>query len=400
MISRGCLIFEAQHSRAVSVQGILPNPDRVEDLRMLTFELNTGGPGESREIHYVNAIAEEKASALAFYDQLQANFAAIQGAERGSHSLGYSALLSPQGTPNSPAIFRDLLQRMSRFGSFTMPALRTCFSRAAASPDSAYGNTYLTLGGRVLPTLSFPWDTSLTSLSLALLDPDALRRLIEVWFLQDMHAHLATDYVSGHAVGPWYAVNDMAILRCAENYLRVTGDFAWLQKPIGDKKCLEHLIAHALYWKTLDKQGAGLADYGEMENLLEVVSTYIHEVAGMNAGNVSGMRFVAQLLDRSGDSPQASQLRSEAKDLANRITRLLYVQGKGYWRAGQPDGSFNEVRHCYDLLSVLDNMFEDLSESQKKEMSQLLLVGASQLRLDAVALLQRRRRYLEHSSGP
>ena len=87
-----------------------------------------------------------------------------------------------------------------------------------------------------------------------------------------------------------------------------------------------------------------------MDNLLEVISTYTHQVAGMNAGNVSGMRFVAALLDRAGDSTRAAQLRSEATALANRINRLLYVQGKGFWRAGQPDGSFNEVRHCYDLL--------------------------------------------------
>jgi hypothetical protein len=225
------------------------------------------------------------------------------------------------------------------------------------------------LGGRVLPTLSFPWDTSLTSLSLALLDPEALRRLIELWFTRDMHAHLATDYVSGQAVGPWYAVNDMAILRCAENYLRVTGDFPWLQKTIGDRTCLEHLTAHALYWKTLAKQGTGVADYGQMQNLLEVISTYTHQVAGMNAGNVSGMRFVAALLDRAGDSIRATQLRSEAKGLANRINQFLYVSGKGYWKAGQPDGSFNQVRHCYDFLSVLDNMFEDLTATQKAEMS-------------------------------
>ncbi len=63
----------------------------------------------------------------------------------------------------------------------------------------------------------------------------------------------------------------------------------------------------------------------QMENLLEVISTYTHQVAGMNAGNVSGMRFVAALLDRAGDSTRAAQLRSEAKDLADRINRLLYV---------------------------------------------------------------------------
>jgi len=221
----------------------------------------------------------------------------------------------------------------------------------------------------VLPTLSFPWDTSLTSLGLALLDPDPLRRLVETWFVQDMHQHLATDYVSGEGVGPWYAVNDMAIVGCAQNYLRVTGDFAWLDKRIGDHTVLEHLISHATYWKQLDKNGHGLGDYGKIENLLEVVSTYLHETAGMNAGNVSSMRFVADLLERRGDSSRATQLRVEAKELAQRINQKLYVPGKGWWKCGQPDGSFVEVRHCYDFLSVLDNMAEDLSESQKQEMS-------------------------------
>jgi hypothetical protein len=128
-------------------------------------------------------------------------------------------------------------------------------------------------------------------------------------------------------------------------------------------------VDHALYWKTLDKLGHGLADYGKLEDLLEVVSTWIHEVAGMNAGNVYGMRFVASLLDRRGDSARAAQMRSEAQALAARINRRLYVEGKGWWKAGQPDGTFNEVRHCYDLLTVLDTMVDDLSEKQKKEMS-------------------------------
>ena len=41
--------------------------------------------------------------------------------------------------------------------------------------------------------------------------------------------------------------------------------------------------------KSSTAMGHGLADYGTIENLLEVVSTYLHEVAGMNAGNVRSM---------------------------------------------------------------------------------------------------------------
>ena len=162
----------------------------------------------------------------------------------------------------------------------------------------------------------------------------------------------------------------MAIVRCAQNYLRVTGDFTWLDKRIDGKTALDHLLFHATYWKQLDKVSHGLGDYGKLENLLEVVSTYLHETAGMNAGNVSSMRFVADLAERRGDATQASQLRAEARDLAQRINQKLYVRGKGWWKCGQPDGSLVDVRHCYDFLSVLDNMFEDLSDMQKQEMSQ------------------------------
>jgi hypothetical protein len=367
MASRGCLLFEAQHSRAASVQGLVPKPKRIENLRMLLLDL-TLAPGESREIHYVNAIAEDKAAALESYDQMQANFPAIEEQNEEITAGVLRNAFTPGNTDFSGYLPQLITDSEPLWKLYHAGFTNLLFARRT-SPDSTYGNTYITLGGRVLPSLSFPWDTSLTSLSLALLDPDALRGLVEVWFDRDMHAHLATDYVSGQAVGPWYAVNDMAILRCAENYLRVSGDFAWLKKDIAGKTCLAHLTDHALHWKTLEKQGIGLADYGELQNLLEVISTYTHEVAGMNAGNVSGMRFVATLLDRAGNSAQASQLRAETKALAERINRLLYVNGKGFWKAGQPDGSFNEVRHCYDLLSVLDNMAEDLSDSQKKEMS-------------------------------
>jgi hypothetical protein len=192
---------------------------------------------------------------------------------------------------------------------------------------------------------------------------------VETWLLRDMHQHLATDYLSGEAVGPWYGVNDMAIVRCARSYLRVTGDFAWLDKRVADKTVIEHLYDHATYWKKLATGPNGLADYGGISNLLEVVSTYLHEVAGMNAGNVSSMRFVAELLQRRGRKSDADKLRAEALELAGRINRLLYVDGKGWWRCGQPDGSFNEVRHCYDFLAVLDNMSEDLSSAQKQEMA-------------------------------
>jgi len=364
--SHGCLIFEAQHSRAVSVQGISPRPTHIERGRMLVHEISLN-PGEARTFHYLNVISEGREATLDLYDRQQANFEQLLK-ENEEHC---TSLLRSAFTPGNSEFSGHLPQLITsnrELWKLYYTGFTNLLVNRRVSPDSVYGPTYVTIP-HFGPTWTFIWDAMLTSLSLSLLDPQVLRSLLENWLVQDMHQHVATDYLTGKGVGPWYAVNDMGILRCAHDYLRVTGDLAWLDKTIEGKPAIEHLVDHAWYWKTLDKLGHGLADYGKLDNLLEVVSTWIHEVPAMNAGNVYGMRFVASLLDRHGDSARAAQLRSEAKDLAARINRRLYVEGKGWWKAGQPDGTFNEVRHCYDLLTVLDTMVEDLSEKQKKEIS-------------------------------
>lgn len=363
----GRLTWIARHSAAACAQGIQPPADAVQGGNVLEYHL-TLAPGATHELHFVAALAPNAADAEALHDRLQTEFASLE--QENEHH--FERLLESAFIANNSS-FSGHLPRLhtssETLWNLYHNGIKNLLTARRSSSDSKYGSTLLTLSGHVLPTLSFPWDTSLTSLSLALLEPVPLRTLVEVWCGQDMHKHLATDYITGEAVGPWYAVNDMAIVRCAQDYLRVSGDFAWLDKQVAGKTILEHLLYHATYWKKLAGKN-GLADYGGIENLLEVVSTYIHEVAGMNAGNVSSMRFVATLLDRKGRTQQARELRADADALARRINEVLYVRGKGWWRCGQPDGSFNEVRHCYDFLAVLDNMSEDLSAQQKREMAQ------------------------------
>jgi len=365
---RGCLVFEAQHSEVAAVQGFRPAPIRIEQTRMLHFDVELD-PGHQKQFNFVLAIAENGRSAVELYEDLQTRFDSLEK----ENESDFAGLVRDAFTPGNSAFSGNLPRLITKDETlcrlYHNGFANLLFARRH-SPNSAYGPTYLTLSGHVLPTLSFPWDTSLTSLSLALLDPIPLRNLVETWLRLGMHEHHSTDYVTGEGVGPWYAANDGAIVRCAWRYLCVTGDFGWLDKKIGDGSVLDRLYEHATYWKKLDHFGHGLADYGTIENLLEVVSTYLHEVAGMNAGNVNSMRVVADLHERRGNSARARELRGEARELAARINRLLYVIGKGYWRCGQPDGTSNEVRHCYDFLAVLDNMAEDLSPRQKQEMSE------------------------------
>jgi hypothetical protein len=88
---RGCLIFEARHSQAVSVQGLDLKPTRVSGGRMLIIDLSLG-PGEMKEFHYVNAIDQDRPTALAAYDSLQSNFSKIaRDREQSFNSLITSA---------------------------------------------------------------------------------------------------------------------------------------------------------------------------------------------------------------------------------------------------------------------------------------------------------------------
>jgi hypothetical protein len=115
----------------------------------------------------------------------------------------------------------------------------------------------------------------------------------------------------------------------------------------------------ATAWQGL-RGGHALADYGGIDNLLECVSTYVHEVASLNATNVWCMRVAAAL---DGDTA----LHREADALLEEVQRL-YVGGRGYWHARQPDGRMVEVRHCYDFATVALAIAGDLPERQRAEL--------------------------------
>jgi hypothetical protein len=98
------------------------------------------------------------------------------------------------------------------------------------------------------------------------------------------------------------------------------------------------------------------------------VNTYLHEVVSLNAANVFNLRAAAELMDLRERRDDASTLREEARSLAREVNKL-YADGKGYWCARFPDGSLREVRHCLDFFTTLNAMPDQLSEAQKREMT-------------------------------
>jgi hypothetical protein len=239
------------------------------------------------------------------------------------------------------------------------------------NPASVLGRTYDTLMPKHWQTTTFIWDYSLSSQVHALLDPEVMRRQIAHWVGLDIDSHFGTEWLTGGPVGYWYSVNHYAMTRLVDDYLRHTGDLAFLDEQLAaadgaEKGIAEHVRDWSRAWHRL-RSATGLADYGGIDNLLECVSTYVHEVASLNGANVWCLRRAADIAEHQGRTGDATALRSEADDLA-KLVAARYIPGKGIFHTAMPDGTLVETRHCYDFATIGTTIPDDLPAGAADEM--------------------------------
>jgi hypothetical protein len=175
------------------------------------------------------------------------------------------------------------------------------------------------------------------------------------------------EYISGKTVGPWYAINDHAMVMMIKQYLQWTGNYKWLDSKADNEKTVMQFLHDYVYQYKIFLSSNGLADYGGIYNLLECVNTYVHEVASLNAANIANLQYAEELYKMVGNDEQSAI----ASDAANEIFKNLndlYLDGKGYWNARQPDGTCVEVRHAYDFFTVMNTVGHLLPDKQKQEM--------------------------------
>lgn len=360
---RSARIATSPATGAVMVQGVVGAGAGVTDDGDLDLHLDVSSSGTATAA-FVVSVGPDEAAALACFDDLAADVGRARADARATWDAELAAVVSPGNDRYSghlPVLETDdhALWRLYWTGILGV----VVFKRD--NPASVLGRTYDTLMPRFWPSITFLWDYSLSSGTHALLDPEPMRRHLEHWMATDVHTCMGTSWLTGEGVGMWYAVNDYAMIRLVDDYVRWTGDVAWLTKPTADGRTpLEHVVAHAQSWRDF-RTPSGLADYGGIGNLLECVSTYVHEVASLNAANAWGLRTAATLVERHGDSTtseaDAADLRREADEIVARL-RSLYVEGAGHFAARSPDGRHVPVRHCYDLLTVLDTIPDDLTD--------------------------------------
>ena len=365
---RRAILFTSADTGAVCVQGV---DVAATHLDRRGIEVATElAPGGSWRFGYTIALGADEASALATYDAAVADVPGhVWAAEQRWNRELEAVFVRGDGTyaGSLPVLETDNEAMRKLYWTGLLGVI--WFRRD--NPASVLGRSYDTLMPRYWQTVTFIWDYSLSSVVHALLDPHVMRRHLEHWIGTDIHTHVGTEWLTGAPIGEWYSVNDFAMTRLVRDYVRWTGDVDWLGREISTptqqaRTVLHHLAEWAVAWQSL-KSPSGLADYGGIKNLLECVSTYVNEVASLNAANVWCLRVAAETASLLGDEKVADDARKQAAELADAL-RDLYFAGGGHWAARHRDGQLVPVRHCYDFATVGTTMAADLTAAQRQEM--------------------------------
>ena len=353
-------------SGATSIQGAAP-AGRT-DGRQITHEV-TLAPGAEWSMAYIHAVGDDADSARAQYDAIAPDVDALMALSRDEWQAEIAALFTPGGDRYSGSVPVLETANADLRRLYHMGVLGVAYFKRHA-PRVPAGRAYDTLMPRYWATTTFIWDYSLSSMVHALLDPHEMRGQLERWMAIDVHAAYGSEWLTGGPIGTWYSVNDHAMTQLLDTYLRWTGATTWLDEHVataaGDRTTVaEQLERYAMSWRDF-ATASGLADYGGIGNLLECVSSYIHEVAALNAANVWNLRAAAVHLEPR-TAATVSRMRVEADALAERLWQL-YAEGEGWFNARQPDGRLLAVRHCYDLLQLLCLLPDEIDARRRSEM--------------------------------
>lgn len=367
--SRKALLFTARHSKACILQGITPSTVELDRLGGSTSIILSAGSSQKLSVVYV--LGQTAHTVQTDYDTIINDIPGHLQRTRSDWNAELKAIFTPGNNRYSGSL-PELETGNAAIQKLYYTGILGVIYFKRDNPHSVYGRAYDTLMPRYWQTVTFLWDYSLSSNVHAILDPEVMRKYLEFWMGKNIHQHFGTDYLTGGSVGPWYSVNDYAMLRMSNDYLRWSGKTDWLDQNIStNRSTIDYLEEYAGYWRNF-KSAIGLADYGGIDNLLECVSTYTHQVASLNAGNVFNLRFIAELLTARGKNDESKVYRAEASELLDRIQEL-YVAGGGFWKTRQPDGQVVEVRHCYDFITVLNTIAQDLSAQQRSEMTRYFM---------------------------
>ncbi len=198
------------------------------------------------------------------------------------------------------------------------------------------------------------WDTSYASELLAMLDPAGLREA----FLNFVRSGILTcTYIpwNGKAGEFAYAQDPFAKMRILQDYLRQTGDMAFLDRVENGASVYEWMKRTAVELRKQRGRPDGLLDFGSnSNNLLEMrTDGYEHVVAATNGLAGEYFRQIAEW-GRSRNDPDAEQFAQWAAQVKKSLNDQLWNEQAGWFDNLFPDGSHQRVMsyHLFDVLGT------------------------------------------------
>jgi hypothetical protein len=354
------LILLSRTSAAALAQRTAPPPTAPSG-RAFEF-VRTLGPGEESAVVLHVGVGPDRSAALAAATPVA--FQHLAAAAAADWTAELAAAFTP-GNDRFGGHLPTLATRCEPLRALYLNAVLAVLVMRRITPHGPHPHTYVTLMPRYWVTTSFLNDWSLTALLLVLLDPACVRAHAERWLERGVERHFGLEYVSGASTGNWYSCNAYAMTRLISTYVRVTGDEAWLDRPVAGRTVAAHLDGLADHVLSLDR-GSGLGDYGDRNSLLEAVGTYEHEVASLNAAAAWVLREVAVFAERRGGKDRAAALRGEARRIAAALQELAAEDGS--WRCRGRDGTLTPVRHVWDFIHVLNLVPDDVPAERRDAM--------------------------------
>ena len=347
-------MFTDDAETAWSVQGVdLPATARLSGVAPASeeFTVGIGGMGRGGDVTvvldvpagaeprfgYVHAVGRSREAAIAAYEAVAADVggasgirAVLERAARGGGDAGEQRVLGP------PAGARDDVRTTSRLYWWGILGI-LYFRRDYAG--NVLGRSYDTLMPNYWATTTFLWDFSLSSVDARAARP---RRLCgassATGSRATAHTLFGTSSLTGGPVGQWYSVNDYAMTRLVRDYVRFTGDAAFLDEEQGDGRSV---LDHLRFWAS---RVAGPAPVVAARRLWRDreparVRQLVHARGReLQCGERLEPALTADVLESRGDVAGAAELRAEADELVAAVLEGR-PPGQGFFAAGQPDGT-------------------------------------------------------------
>ena len=366
---RNSILFSSKIGDAHLLQGLDCFVDEIN--RFGIIKKISVPSGKKVKIFYFAVLGEKVAKVQAIFDLLKSRKESLLNENRNYWDNEIKSVFDMDNPTYSGSLPILITGNKSIEKLYHMGIMGVIYFRRD-NPISSMGRAYDTLMPRYWQTVTFIWDYYLSGMVHSLLDPQVMKKYLEKWMKMDIHTCFGSEYISGKPVGPWYAINDHAMVMMIKEYLDWSGDFQWLDSmPDGRKTVLKFLEYYTNQYKEFLTKN-GLADYGGINNLLECVSTYVHEVGSLNAANIANLIYIQELFSFTGEKKKSIQAGADIESLFNSM-KDLYVQGKGYWRTRQPDGSYYDVKHAYDFFTIINTIGKKLDDKQKNEMVEFFL---------------------------